>query len=164
MAWNKLGTTTLSSAGDDITISNITSNEFNQFLMHTIESVRTTMLVRVGNGSLDSGSNYARRYSGNGTADGSQTPASRFHAGRPPPNRSTERPAGPPLPPAQHATPAAVRFHRSGDTARVDSSLGDQDDHVRRRSRPAPSQEMPGAFFSRLLPLASTSPASWHPS
>ena len=32
MAWNKLGTTTLSSAGDDITISNITSNEFNQAL------------------------------------------------------------------------------------------------------------------------------------
>ena len=73
MAWIKAGTTTLTSAGDDITISNTTSNKFNQFLMHTIESVRTTMLVRVGNGSLDSGSNYARRYNANGGSEGTTT-------------------------------------------------------------------------------------------
>ena len=78
MAWIKAGTTTLTSAGDDITISNTTSNKFNQFLMHTIESVRTTMLVRVGNGSLDSGSNYARRYNANGGSEGTTVSTTSF--------------------------------------------------------------------------------------
>jgi hypothetical protein len=35
MAWNKLGTTTLGSAGDDLDITSMTANKFNQFMVHT---------------------------------------------------------------------------------------------------------------------------------
>ena len=73
MAWRKAGSTTLGSAGDTLTVSGMTANKFNQFLIHTIESGATTTLFRVGNGSLDTGSNYAYRYSGNGGADGTST-------------------------------------------------------------------------------------------
>jgi len=70
MAWAKNGTPdTLSGTSDTITISDQTSTKFNQFLMHTIESGRTTMLFRVGNGSLDSGSNYAYRHCANGGSE-----------------------------------------------------------------------------------------------
>ena len=74
MVWSKNGTPdTLTGTSDTMAISDQTSTTFNQFLIHTIESGATTTLFRVGNGSLDTGSNYAYRYSGLGGADGTST-------------------------------------------------------------------------------------------
>ena len=69
MAWNKLGTTTLGSAGDTITVSGITSNEFIYILTHALGSNADKKLKFNNNGN----SVYARRYSDNGAGDGTTT-------------------------------------------------------------------------------------------
>ena len=66
MAWNKLGTTTLCSAGDTITVSCITSNVFIHILTHALGSGADKKLKFNNNGS----SVYARRYSNDGAGDG----------------------------------------------------------------------------------------------
>lgn len=66
MAWTKLGTTTLGSAGDTITVSGFTSNEFIQILTHSPASGADKKLKFNNNGN----SVYARRYSDNGASDG----------------------------------------------------------------------------------------------
>ena len=73
MAWGKNGTpNTLTSAGDTITISDLTAKKFNVFLSHIIGVASSSALgnIRVGNGSVDSGSNYTNRMSQDGGADG----------------------------------------------------------------------------------------------
>ena len=66
MAWSKNGTTTLSSAGDDIDITSLTASDFNVFLGH---------ILRTGNVNPDitfdntTGNDYATRYSYNGGID-----------------------------------------------------------------------------------------------
>ena len=69
MAWAKNGSTTLSSAGDTITISSLTANKTNLFLVHTIASGNVEGWFRLGSGSIDSGAVYADRKSQNGAAD-----------------------------------------------------------------------------------------------
>jgi hypothetical protein len=71
MAWAINGTpNTLGSSGDDITISDLTSTIFNQNLVMTIATGGNIGVTpRLGSGSVDSGSNYADRYSRNGAAD-----------------------------------------------------------------------------------------------
>ena len=73
MAWSKNGTTTLSSAGDTVTVSSLTASEFNTNLFHGVSSGNIQHRVKIGYTSLDSGNNYARRYSQNGGADGTGT-------------------------------------------------------------------------------------------
>lgn len=75
MAWAKNGTPdTLTTTSDTITISDQTSTKFNQTICHTIQTTSNIrMATRVGNGSIDTGSNYANRSSENGGADGTAT-------------------------------------------------------------------------------------------
>ena len=74
MAWGKAGSTTLTTTGDTITVSDTTSSYFNQTLSHVIQTTgNIRMATRVGNGSIDTGSNYANRSSENGGADGTAT-------------------------------------------------------------------------------------------
>lgn len=79
MVWQKNGTPdTLGSAGDTMTISDLTKLQFNQFLVHTISTGSANLELRVGDGSVDSGTNYALRRSGNGGADGTQITIARL--------------------------------------------------------------------------------------
>jgi hypothetical protein len=67
MAWAKNGTpVTLGSAGDDMDITDLTANKFNQFLLHTLSTVaKDHRLTTDNNGSTD----YAWRRSANGGTD-----------------------------------------------------------------------------------------------
>ncbi len=71
MAWQKLDTTTLGGTADTITLngtgSGFTAKKFLQLLINTFDSGTTTHGIRFNN---DSGSNYSRRRSTNGAADG----------------------------------------------------------------------------------------------
>jgi hypothetical protein len=68
MAWGKNGTpNTLGSAGDTITISDLTATTFNVFLGNSLASGLKRTDVRFNS---DTGSNYATRYSINGSSDG----------------------------------------------------------------------------------------------
>jgi len=70
MTWSKNGTTTLSSAGDTVTVSSLTASDFNHFMMHGLWTGTTLFPeIRVGNGSVDTGSNYAYRSQADGAAD-----------------------------------------------------------------------------------------------
>jgi hypothetical protein len=68
MAWAKNGTTTLGSAGDDLDIDTLTSTKFNMVLLHALDTGGTINVRPTFNN--DSGSNYARRGSQDGGADG----------------------------------------------------------------------------------------------
>ena len=65
MVWNKLGSITLGTAGDNIDVSGFTASKFNSYLTHAIKSgtgVGTTLtLDGIG------GTSYALRYIENGT-------------------------------------------------------------------------------------------------
>jgi len=74
MAWAKNGTPyTEASTSDNLNITDLTSTKFNQSMSHMIASGNIQHRVGVGYTSLDSGSNYARRYSQNGGTDGTGT-------------------------------------------------------------------------------------------
>ena len=68
MAWAKNGSTTLSSTGDTITVSSLTANKTNQFLLHALESSSLTTNHNLTFNN-NSGSVYARRIASNGNAD-----------------------------------------------------------------------------------------------
>ena len=77
MAWAKNGTPqTLTGTANTITINDQTSTKFNIFLEHKLNSGSITNDLRLGNGSIDTGANYAARYSQNGAADGTNTSTS----------------------------------------------------------------------------------------
>jgi len=70
MTWGKLGSTTLGSAGDDLDITSMTANTFNQFLIHRIASGISVVNVTLN----DTGSSqYAKRSSINGATDVTST-------------------------------------------------------------------------------------------
>ena len=70
MAWAKTDTNTLSAAGD-IDLTAFTSTTFNVLLSWTVpESTHNQSAYRFGNGSIDTGCNYAERYSRDGGSDG----------------------------------------------------------------------------------------------
>ena len=76
MAWQKLDTETLSGSSDTVTISGFASKKFNMFMTHLIGTGDVQSRIRLGNGGIDSGSNYAHRASFQGGSDvtlGSQT-------------------------------------------------------------------------------------------
>ena len=69
--WVELGRTTLGSAASTITVSSLANKRYLMMLVNTSHSVDSAQdLIRVGNGSIDSGSNYSNRYQINGGADG----------------------------------------------------------------------------------------------
>ena len=70
MAWSKNGTTTLSSAGDTVTVSSLTATDFNVFLHHQLATTATNNRVTYDN---NSNTDYAWRQSVNGGADGTAT-------------------------------------------------------------------------------------------
>ena len=73
MAWAKLGTTTLTSTGDDLDITSMTANKFLCVMCQPIPSGNARPKITLNN---DGGSNYARRRSedgGSDTTDVSQT-------------------------------------------------------------------------------------------
>ena len=70
MAWAKNGTpSTLTGTADTLTISDLTAKTFNVFLCHTLPSGTVNNAFRIGNGTVDSGSNYAFRYNDLGAGD-----------------------------------------------------------------------------------------------
>ena len=77
MAWAKNGSTDLSSAGDNITLSNLTASKTNMFLCHGYASGSNPVMAIQYNS--DTGSNYARRGSTNGSADGTATSGTYAH-------------------------------------------------------------------------------------
>ena len=74
MAWAKNGTNTLTSSGDEIDISITTATKFNMILVHQLETgVTINSSYRVGNSTVDTGSNYSRRTQTDGGADSTNT-------------------------------------------------------------------------------------------
>ena len=70
MVWGKAGSTTLSSAGDDLDITSMTASKFNQILGHHINSGSKAVNI---NFNGNSNSVYARRKSFNGGTDSTST-------------------------------------------------------------------------------------------
>ncbi len=69
--WIELGRTTLGATGDTITVSSLANKRYYVVLSDAIQNAAANINTRrrVGNGSLDTGSNYAFRQSLDGTAD-----------------------------------------------------------------------------------------------
>ena len=67
MAWAKNGTTTLGSGSATIDVSSLTDNKFLMVLTHKISGGDSVVRYKINS---DTGSNYSRRYSENGAADG----------------------------------------------------------------------------------------------
>ena len=65
--WVELGRTTLGSAGDNIDVTGLANKRYLMFLGHGLCSSATNPLMVVGNGSFDSGSNYAERNTHSGS-------------------------------------------------------------------------------------------------
>lgn len=80
MVWQKNGTpNTLSSASDDVEITDLTISKNNFTLFHKFGTVNSTGAHQVGNGSFDTASNYAWRKSSDGATD--TTSVSQTNAG-----------------------------------------------------------------------------------
>jgi hypothetical protein len=73
MAWNKLGTTTLGSAGDDLDITSMTANKFNQFMVHTPIDNASNNINHRYTFDDNSATDYAYRESIDGATDGTFT-------------------------------------------------------------------------------------------
>ena len=71
--WVELGRTTLGSAGDTITVSSLSDKRYYMILSDLQSSGQIEGRFRLGNSSTDTGSNYAARYSTNGSADSTAT-------------------------------------------------------------------------------------------
>ena len=81
MAWAKNGTPhTLTGAGTDLDITDLTAKKFNQFLCHTVGTSAVSLLWQFGASSIDTGNNYSHRYNQDGTGDGTQTSRSNIWA------------------------------------------------------------------------------------
>ena len=69
--WVELARTTLGSTGDDITVSSLADKRYYMVLHdHRPTGGSANAKYRFGNSTLDTGSNYASRYSDNGGTDG----------------------------------------------------------------------------------------------
>ena len=67
--WVEVGRTTLSSAGDTIDVSSLPNKRYYMVLTSDIADGTIDARFRLGNGSVDTGSNYARRGSENGASE-----------------------------------------------------------------------------------------------
>jgi hypothetical protein len=78
-AWARNGTPdTLGSAGDAVTISDLTARKFHVYLFHAPASGSYNTIINFDN---DSGTKYAERQSANGGADGTATSQTDFNTG-----------------------------------------------------------------------------------
>jgi hypothetical protein len=68
--WVELGRTTLGGTADEITVSSLADKRYYMVLSHILDGGIARNKVRVGNSSIDTGSNYSIRTSQNGSADG----------------------------------------------------------------------------------------------
>jgi len=68
-SWTEIGRTTLGAPGDDITVSGLPNKEFYMILVDIFDSPDIQLNIRLGDGGVDSGANYASRDANNGTAD-----------------------------------------------------------------------------------------------
>ena len=78
MAWAKNGTSSTGS-GASLTISDLTKVKLNQFMCHILQNGNVYLRYRIGNGSIDTGSNYADRLQYNGGTDITQTSQTDIH-------------------------------------------------------------------------------------
>jgi hypothetical protein len=71
MAWGKNGTTTLGSIGNSVEVSAIPDKKFYMFLSYTLKGsdTYTAPSWAFGSTTVDTGTNYAQRYSRDGAAD-----------------------------------------------------------------------------------------------
>ena len=82
MVWSKAGTTTLGSANSDIDVTSISNNIFNIVITHTVGSSGNDNLhLKLGNGSIDTGTNFASRASEDGGSDATATSANHIQFG-----------------------------------------------------------------------------------
>ena len=71
--WKEVGRTTLGSAGDNIDVSSLTNKRYYMVLTSDIASGIIDARFRLGNSSVDTGSNYAHRHAINFGSDTTQT-------------------------------------------------------------------------------------------
>lgn len=71
--WTELGRTTLGSSNGTIDVGSLANKPYLMVLAHTLENTSNNHSLRLGNSSLDSGSNYAWRNSVNGGSDSTNT-------------------------------------------------------------------------------------------
>ena len=76
--WKELDRFKLGSAGDTITVSNLPNKRYYMLLRNNINSGNVRTGLRLGNGSIDAGSNYSARRSGNGGGDQDNVSISRI--------------------------------------------------------------------------------------
>jgi hypothetical protein len=70
MAWEKLGSITLTGSQSDNQLTGLTSKKFNQIIGHVISGVGANQVeFQFGNGSIDTGTSYAFRKSNDGATD-----------------------------------------------------------------------------------------------
>ena len=79
--WKEIGRTTLGSTGDNIDVTGLADKRHLMFLGHGLCSSATNPLMVVGNGSFDSGNNYAERNCPNGGSDITQVNQPKFNFG-----------------------------------------------------------------------------------
>ena len=75
--WVELGRTTLGSAGDTISVSSLDNKRYYMVLQNILHSGDAPDATRLGNSSIDSGTNYSNHYSINGAADNTFTSINR---------------------------------------------------------------------------------------
>ena len=71
--WKEVGRTTLGSAGDTIDVTSLPDKRYYMVLTDIIASGTVGIRHRLGNSSIDTGSNYADRNSVDGGSDGTNT-------------------------------------------------------------------------------------------
>jgi hypothetical protein len=80
--WKELSRTTLDPAGDNITVSSLADKRYYMILLDAhAGSGAVQAQLQAGNGSIDTGTNYAHRFSNNGGADGSGAGDTDIHIG-----------------------------------------------------------------------------------
>jgi len=78
MVWGKAGSTTLSSAGDTMTVSDMSANNSYVYLFHAPANASYNTIINFDN---DSGTKYAERKSANGGADSTAVSQTDFNTG-----------------------------------------------------------------------------------
>lgn len=78
--WVEVGRTTLGATGDIIDVTGIPNKKYYMILAYgLIGSGNTTLLTRMGNGTIDTGNSYAQKRSLNGGADATTTNANHLN-------------------------------------------------------------------------------------
>ena len=79
--WVEVGRTTLGSTGNDITVSSLPDKRYYMLLVDKQASGSSTVNWRMGNSTIDTGSNYSNRYSWLGGGDGTNINSTKIWEG-----------------------------------------------------------------------------------